>query len=70
MLSFSPFSFAATLLTIGMKYYKIKQPSDNKLKRLQQHLARRLVDLFPGLDGQIVEGGYYTVGPFRIGKEK
>ena len=66
-LSFSSYVLIICTHPIGMKYYKIRQPSDNKLRRIQQHLIRKLLELFPQLEGNIEEGGYNTLGPFRVG---
>lgn len=49
----------------GLQYYKMKQPSDQKLKRMQAVLLKRLVELFPQLEGHIEE--YQTLGPYRQG---
>lgn len=49
----------------GLQYYKMKPPSDQKLKRMQAVLLKRLVELFPQLEGRIEE--YQTLGPYRQG---
>lgn len=53
----------------GLKYYKMKQPSDAKIRRLQQMMMKRLVQLYPQIAGQFEEehGGIQTIGPFRVG---
>ena len=56
------------LTTLGLLYYKTRPPSEAKIKRLQQYLIRRLIELFPQLEGRIEEQGYGTVGPFRAGR--
>ena len=53
----------------GLKYYKLKQPSDAKIRRLQQTMVRRLLQLYPQIEGHLEEeqGGMQTLGPFRVG---
>jgi len=53
----------------GLKYYKLKQPSDTKIRRLQQTMVRRLLQLYPQIEGHLEEeqGGMQTLGPFRVG---
>eukprot|EP00624_Nannochloropsis_granulata_P006470 evm.model.NODE_48527_length_18767_cov_16.646240.2 len=53
----------------GLKYYKMKQPSDAKIRRLQQMMVKRLVQLYPQMAGHFEEehGGMQTLGPFRVG---
>ncbi len=52
----------------GLKFYKLKAPSDAKIRRLQQTMTRRLVQLYPQLEGRLEEEqGCVTVGPFRVG---
>lgn len=51
--------------SLGLHYYKWKPPSDAKAKRMSQALLRRLVELFPQLDGKVDE--HALVGPFRAG---
>ncbi len=52
----------------GMKFYRLRPASDAKIKRLQQNVARRLVELFPQLETRIeTEQGIHTVGPIRVG---
>jgi all-trans-retinol 13,14-reductase len=54
--------------TPGMKFYRPRPPSDAKIKRLQQNVVRRLVDLFPQLETAVeTEQGIHTVGPIRAG---
>jgi hypothetical protein len=45
----------------------MKPPSDQKLKRMQAVLLKRLVELFPQLEGRIEE--YQTLGPYRQGTQ-
>lgn len=51
----------------GLKFYHIKPPSDQKVRRLQQGLVRHLLQLYPQLEGHVEEQGIQTVGPFRVG---
>lgn len=52
----------------GMKFYRPRPPSDAKIKRLQQAVCRKLVELFPQLETRVdVEQGIHTVGPVRAG---
>ena len=53
--------------TPGLQYYKLKNVSDAKCRRLQQNLIRKLMELYPQLEGHIEEGGVTTLGPFRVG---